>query len=80
MTEHFEPVTDGYLEWELEFKNFLVREIGQEPSYELSALISNFGGTLGLMCGMSAVSVFELLIWFFLWVTFLIYHLYKKYF
>ena len=69
---------EDFLEWEVSFSDFLVREIGQEPSYDVTALIANFGGTLGLMCGMSAVSVLELLIWSFLSISVLTYYSYKK--
>lgn len=37
--------------------------IRQVPSYEVETLLSNFGGQMGLMVGMSAVSLVEVFIW-----------------
>ena len=68
-----------FLQWEVSFKDFLVREIGQEPSYDGTSLIANFGGTLGLMCGMSVVSILELLIWSCLSICIFTYVSYKKF-
>merc|ERR1712183_464390 len=36
------------------------KTIRQTPAYHFSALVANFGGTLGLMAGMSAISVIEM--------------------
>ena len=44
-------------------KETFIKEV---PSYELETLLSNFGGQLGLMVGMSALSIMEVLIWFIL--------------
>ena len=63
----------------LKFTDFIVTEIGEQPAYDVTALISNFGGTLGLMCGMSAVSILELLIWLFLSVAIALFRLHKKF-
>ena len=38
--------------------------IEQRPSLAMSTLIANFGGQLGLMAGVSVVSIIEILIWF----------------
>ena len=76
VSETFFPET--FLQWEVSFKDFQVREIGQEPSYDETSLIANFGGTLGLMCGMSAVSILELLIWTLLSISIFTYYSYKK--
>ena len=40
----------------------------ETPSYHFSMLLTNFGGTLGLMTGMSVISVAELSIWFVLFL------------
>ena len=39
------------------------------PSYEVSTLLANFGGQLGLMAGVSALSIIELIIWFVLFLA-----------
>ena len=76
VAETFFPGTS--LQWEVSFKDFLVREIGQEPRYDVTSLVANFGGTLGLMCGMSVVSILELFIWLCLSIFFT-YVSYKKF-
>ena len=38
-------------------------EIAESPSYDRVTLLANFGGMLGLMTGMSAISLLEILIW-----------------
>ena len=38
----------------------------ESPTYDMSTLLSNFGGALGLMTGVSAISILELLVWFLL--------------
>ena len=43
--------------------------IEQSPSYVFYTLFSNFGGTMSLMTGMSAISVIEMSIWFVLFVV-----------
>ena len=40
--------------------------IKEVPRYEAVTLVSNFGGQLGLMVGMSFISVLEVLVWFVL--------------
>ena len=42
--------------------------IEQNPSYHFSTLFANFGGTLGLMTGMSAISIMEMGIWLILYM------------
>ena len=40
--------------------------VEQRPSLSISTLVANFGGQLGLMAGVSAISIVELMIWFVL--------------
>ena len=40
--------------------------IENHPSLAISTLVANFGGQLGLMAGVSAISIIELVIWFVL--------------
>ena len=44
------------------------KTIFQKASYHFSSLIANFGGTLGLMIGTSAISLSELLFWLVLFL------------
>ena len=41
-------------------------KIEEVPRYDEMTLLSNLGGQLGLMVGMSALSVMEILVWFIL--------------
>ena len=42
--------------------------IEEAPSYVYTTLFGNFGGTLGLMTGMSVISVIEMSIWFIMFI------------
>ena len=42
--------------------------IEHQPSLVISTLVANFGGQLGLMAGVSAISIIELIIWLGLFV------------
>ena len=54
-------------------------QIEENPSFDIQTLIGTFGGTLGLMTGMSALSVFELLVWVVLFVGDRVYSLHRRY-
>ena len=43
--------------------------VTETEKYEILVLLSNFGGTLGLLAGVSALSFIELLVWFLLFVV-----------
>ena len=48
------------------YKELVETVIGKQPRSDLKTLIANFGGTLGLMTGMSALSIIEIFIWLIL--------------
>ena len=51
------------------FSELSETEIKEAPSYDGVTLLANFGGMLGLMTGMSALSVLEILMWIVLSIT-----------
>ena len=50
--------------------------IEQHPALAISTLVANFGGQLGLMAGVSAISIIEIIIWFVLYGVECAYHFY----
>ena len=52
--------------------------ITEVPSYDIPTLLYNFGGALGLMVGVSAISILEISTWFMLFFVDRIYLLYQK--
>ena len=44
-------------------RDLVETHITEVPSYDAVTLLANFGGMLGLMTGMSALSLFEIVIW-----------------
>ena len=54
------------LELSFHYEDLKETYIKEEPRYEVETLLSNFGGQLGLMAGMSALSIIEVLLWFVL--------------
>ena len=44
-------------------RDLVETHITEVPSYDGVTLLANFGGMLGLMTGMSALSLFEIVIW-----------------
>ena len=53
-----------YVEMFFYYLEMTEKRIEEAPSYVFSTLFANFGGTLGLMTGISAISVIEMTIWF----------------
>ena len=51
------------------FRELKEMRITETPSYSDVTLLANFGGMLGLMTGMSALSLLEILIWMLLSVA-----------
>ena len=51
------------------YKQLTVTEINEVEAYDAVTLLANFGGMLGLMTGMSALSLIEILVWFVLSVV-----------
>lgn len=48
---------------EFHFKDMEQTNVIEVPSTSFSTLLANFGGTLGLMTGMSAISFLEVIVW-----------------
>ena len=62
------------------FQELKETTIEDVPRLDIATLLANFGGQLGLMAGVSAVSIVELLIFFLLFITLSLNSFYKKYF
>ena len=74
------PIPAPHLGFSFDFRYLKEFKIEENPSFDVQTLIGTFGGTLGLMTGMSALSVLELLVWTGLFVVDRIYSIYKKIF
>ena len=51
------------------YRELMEMQINEAASYDRVTLVANFGGMLGLMTGMSALSLFEIFIWILLCVV-----------
>ena len=49
--------------FEIDHKSFKIDEIEERPTYESSKFWSDIGGWLGLLMGMSVMSVIEVLVY-----------------
>ena len=78
MVEGTDSWTKDKVVVEVRYRGLIETEVRQEPKNTIETLIASFGGTLGLMCGMSAVSIIELIIWSVLLVASAVVNLCKK--
>ena len=62
----------------MHYDNLQVYNIREVPRYELWSLVANVGGTLGLMTGMSAISLLEVFMYFVLKTIRLFVTLFKR--
>ena len=58
---------ENEIELSFTFKELQETHIIDVPSYSLSTFISNFGGVLGLMMGLSAISITEIIVFVMLY-------------
>ena len=61
------------------FEDAKEAHIEEVPRYEVVTLVSNFGGQLGLMVGMSALSILEVLVWLVLLLIDCVHGLFAKF-
>ena len=70
-------VEENFIHILVKYENLQETRIIEEPSYDVKTLLANIGGTLGLMCGMSVISLIELLYWFLLFTMERCHNVYK---
>ena len=66
-----------YIKVNFAYKTLDETHIIEVPSYDGKTLLANFGGTLGLMCGMSALSLIEIMYWLVLIIVEKLHRVYK---